>query len=195
MVTTPDTRFSMIGTSLFWGTGGTMRFLLVAWVPVALGVSNIKTPAYLNGTVAVGIVIGAALASKFITLERADRSLPAGVLIGLAVCILAVTTNMPTAYAVMCLIGACGGFFVVPLNALLQERGRETVGSGNAIAVQNLAENSAMLVMIGLYTLAVRAGAPIVGIAGVFGLALAVTIAGLWVHRLRSRGAPAAQTR
>ena len=189
MVKTPDTRFSMVGTSLFWGTGGTMRFLLVAWVPVALGITDIKTPAYLNGTLAVGIVIGAALASKFIKLERADRALPAGVLIGLAVCVLAVTTNMPATYAVMALVGACGGFFVVPLNALLQERGRETVGSGNAIAVQNLAENLAMLLMIGLYTLAVRAGAPIVSIAGLFGFALAAAVAALWLHRVRSRGA------
>jgi LPLT family lysophospholipid transporter-like MFS transporter len=191
MVRTTDTRFSMIGTSLFWGTGGTMRFLLVAWVPVALGIADLETPAYLNGTLAVGIVIGAALASKFITLQRADRVLPAGVLIGLAVCILAMTTNTPAAYAVMGLIGACGGFFVVPLNALLQERGRASVGSGNAIAVQNLAENSAMLVMIGLYTLAVRAGTPIVGIAGLFGVGLAIAVAGLWLHRVRSRGAHA----
>jgi MFS transporter, LPLT family, lysophospholipid transporter len=195
MVKTPDTRFSMIGTSLFWGTGGTMRFLLVAWVPVALGITNMKMPAYFNGALAVGIVIGAALASKFITLERADRALPAGVLIGLAVCILAVTTNIPAAYAVMTLVGTCGGFFVVPLNALLQERGRESVGSGNAIAVQNLAENSAMLLMIGLYTLAVRAGAPIVSIAGLFGVALAVAIGALWAYRARNRGAPAVETR
>jgi LPLT family lysophospholipid transporter-like MFS transporter len=95
---------------------------------------------------------------------------------------------MPAAFAVMALVGACGGFFVVPLNALLQERGRESVGAGHAIAVQNLAENSAMLVMIGLYTLAVRAGTPIVGIAGVFGAGLAVAIGWLWVHRVRSRG-------
>ena len=188
MVKTQDTRFSMIGTSLFWGTGGTMRFLLVAWVPVALGMTDISTPAYLNGTVAVGIVIGAGLASKFIKLERADRALPAGVLIGLSVCFLAVTKNVPTAYVVMALVGACGGFFVVPLNALLQERGRETVGSGNAIAVQNLVENMAMLVMIGLYTLAIRAGAPVVTIAGVFGIALAAAIGALWLYRVRSRG-------
>ena len=188
MVMTPDTRFSMVGTSLFWGTGGTMRFLLVAWVPVALGINDISTPAYLNGTLAVGIVIGAALASKFIKLERADRALPAGVLIGVAVCFLAVTTNAPTTYVVSSLIGACGGFFVVPLNALLQERGRETVGSGNAIAVQNLVENAAMLLMIGLYTLAVRAGAPVVTIAGVFGAGLAAAIGALWLYRVRSRG-------
>jgi LPLT family lysophospholipid transporter-like MFS transporter len=188
MFKTADTRFSMVGTSLFWGTGGTMRFLLVAWVPIALGLKDISTPAYLNGTLAVGIVIGAALASKFIKLERADRALPAGVLIGVAVCFLAVTTNMAVTYAVMALIGACGGFFVVPLNALLQERGREIVGPGNAIAVQNLVENAAMLVMIGLYTLAIREGAPVVTIAGVFGAALAAAIGGLWRYRARSRG-------
>jgi MFS transporter, LPLT family, lysophospholipid transporter len=187
MVKTPDTRFSMIGTSLFWGTGGTMRFLLVAWVPVALGITNNSMPAYLNAMVAVGIVIGAGLAAKFVTLERADRALPAGVLIGVAVCILAVTTNMPAAFAVMSLVGACGGFFVVPLNALLQERGRQSVGAGHAIAVQNLAENLAMLLMIGLYTLAVRAGTPIIGIAAIFGAGLSVAIAALWVHRRRHR--------
>jgi MFS transporter, LPLT family, lysophospholipid transporter len=190
MVKTPDTRFSMIGTSLFWGAGGTLRFLLVAWVPIALGVTNNKMPAFLNAMVAVGIVIGAGLAGKFVTLEKADRALPAGVLIGLAVCILAVTTNMPAAFAVMSLVGACGGFFIVPLNALLQERGRETVGAGHAIAVQNLAENTAMLVMIGLYTWAVRAGTPIIGIAGAFGAGLAIAIAALWAYRLRSRSRP-----
>jgi LPLT family lysophospholipid transporter-like MFS transporter len=187
MTTTEDTRFSMIGTSLFWGAGGTLRFLLVAWVPVALGVANNKMPAFLNAMVAVGIVVGAGLAAKFITLEKADRALPAGVLIGVSVCFLAVTTNIPTAFAVMALVGACGGFFVVPLNALLQERGRETVGAGHAIAVQNLAENSAMLVMIGLYTLTIRARIPVVGIAALFGSGLAITIGALWLHRVRSR--------
>jgi LPLT family lysophospholipid transporter-like MFS transporter len=187
MVRTEDTRFSMIGTSLFWGIAGTMRFLLIAWVPVALGVTNNKMPAFLNAIVAVGIVIGAGLAARFVTLEKADRALPAGVLIGVAVCFLAVTTNMPTAFVVMSLVGACGGFFIVPLNALLQERGRETVGAGHAIAVQNLAENTAMLVMIGLYTLAVRAGTPIVGIAVIFGAGLSVAIGALWLHRMRAR--------
>jgi MFS transporter, LPLT family, lysophospholipid transporter len=190
---TPDTRFSMVGTSLFWGTGATMRFLLVAWVPIALGITTNAMPAYLNGILAVGIVIGAAMAAKFITLERADRALPAGVLIGVAVCILAVTTNTAAAFAVLALVGACGGFFIVPLNALLQERGRQSVGAGHAIAVQNLAENSAMLVMIGLYTLAVRAGAPIFAIAGVFGAALSIAIAALWVHRVRTRGGQVVQ--
>jgi LPLT family lysophospholipid transporter-like MFS transporter len=162
-----------------------LRFLLVAWVPVALVIESNSMPAYLNATVAVGIVVGAALAAKFVSLERADRALPAGVLIGIAVCVLAGTTHLPMAFVVMTALGACGGFFIVPLNALLQERGRESVGAGHAIAVQNLAENGMMLLMIAIYTLAVRAHAPINGIAAAFGAALALSIAGLWVHRAR----------
>jgi len=178
-----DARFSMIGTSVFWGAGTTMRFLLVAWVPVALGIGSNRMPAYLNAAVAVGIVAGAALAAKFVTLEKVDRALPAGVLIGVAVCALSVTTSVPVAFAVMTVVGACGGFFVVPLNALLQERGHESVGAGHAIAVQNLAENTAMLLLLGVYTLAVRAGAPVGATAAGFGAVLSVAIGALWMQR------------
>jgi LPLT family lysophospholipid transporter-like MFS transporter len=179
----PDTRFSMAGTSLFWGAGATLRFLLVAWVPVALGISTNSMPAYLNAVVAVGIVVGAGLAAKFVTLEKADRALPAGVLIGLSVCVLSATTNLRFAFVIMAFVGACGGFFVVPLNALLQERGHASVGAGHAIAVQNLAENGAMLVMLGFYSLVVRAGAPIPAIAAGFGAALALAIGALGLQR------------
>jgi LPLT family lysophospholipid transporter-like MFS transporter len=189
----PDARFSMAGTSLFWGAGATLRFLLVAWVPVALGIASNAMPAYLNATVAVGIVVGAVLAAKYVSLEKADRALPAGVLIGVAVCVIAGTTHLPMAFAVMTALGACGGFFVVPLNALLQDRGHQTVGAGHAVAVQNLAENAAMLLMIGIYMLALRAHAPITAIAAGFGAALSLSIAGLWIHRASSRAAAAAR--
>ncbi len=184
-----ETRFSMIGTSLFWGAGSTMRFLLVAWVPVALGITNNRMPAYLNGAVAVGIVVGAALAARFVTLEKARRALPAGVLIGVAVCAMSFTTNVPAAFLLMAVVGACGGFFVVPLNALLQERGHESVGAGHAIAVQNLAENTAMLVLLGLYTLGERAGAPVTATAAGFGAALSLAIGILWMQ-WRTRASP-----
>jgi MFS transporter, LPLT family, lysophospholipid transporter len=187
LIRNPDTRFSMAGTSLFWGTGTTLRFLLVAWVPIALGNSTNSLPAELNGMSAIGIVVGAALAGKLITLEKADRVLPAGVLIGVAVCILSGTTSLPLAMTIMVLVGACGGFFVVPLNALVQERGHASVGAGHSVAVQNLAENSAMLLMLGLYTVAVRAGIPIVTLAAGFGVILALVMGALCVYRWRNR--------
>jgi LPLT family lysophospholipid transporter-like MFS transporter len=87
----------------------------------------------------------------------------------------------------MTMVGACGGYFIVPLNALLQDRGHRSVGAGHAIAVQNLAENAAMLLMIGLYTLAARAGVAVVHIAAVFGIALSLAVALLWISRVRGR--------
>lgn len=178
-----ETRFSLMGTSLFWGAGVTLRFLLVLWVPHALGITDNATPTYLNAMVAIGIVIGAGAAAKLVTLGNVARCMPAGVLIGVAVAIFAVQQALLPAYALLILIGVLGGFFVVPLNALLQERGKHTVGAGNAIAVQNLGENTAMLLMLGLYSLAVKAGAPVVGIGVGFGVLFALAIGGLWLWR------------
>ncbi|MEN4569584.1 lysophospholipid transporter LplT [Pantoea agglomerans] len=182
-----ETRFSLIGTSLFWGAGVTLRFLLVLWVPVALGISDNTTPTTLNAMVAIGIVIGAAAAAKLVTLETVRRCMPAGVLIGVMVVVFALQHSLLNAYLVLMLIGALGGFFVVPLNALLQARGKESVGSGNAIAVQNLGENSAMLIMLGLYTLAIKAGAPAVATGVGFGVLFALAIALLWLWRPAKR--------
>ena len=175
-----ETRFSLLGTSLFWGAGVTLRFLLVLWVPVALGISDNKTPTTLNAMVAIGIVIGAAAAAKLVTLQTVRRCMPAGVLIGVMVVVFALQQSLLNAYLILMLIGALGGFFVVPLNALLQERGKDTVGSGNAIAVQNLGENTAMLLMLGLYTMAIKLGAPAVATGVGFGAIFAVAIALLW---------------
>ncbi|XES83541.1 lysophospholipid transporter LplT [Franconibacter pulveris] len=178
-----ETRFSLVGTSLFWGAGVTLRFLLVLWVPVALGITDNATPTYLNAMVAIGIVLGAGAAAKLVTLETVSRCMPAGILIGVAVIAFALQQALLPAYLLLMLIGIFGGFFVVPLNALLQERGKRSVGAGNAIAVQNLGENTAMLLMLGLYSLAVKAGAPVVGIGVGFGAIFALAIAGLWFWR------------
>ncbi|MCX3309582.1 lysophospholipid transporter LplT [Pantoea vagans] len=182
-----ETRFSLLGTSLFWGAGVTLRFLLVLWVPVALGINDNTTPTTLNAMVAIGIVIGAAAAAKLVTLETVRRCMPAGVLIGVMVVVFALQHSLMNAYLVLMLIGALGGFFVVPLNALLQARGKESVGSGNAIAVQNLGENSAMLIMLGLYTLAIKAGAPAVATGVGFGALFALAITVLWLWRPAKR--------
>ncbi|HBM0960271.1 lysophospholipid transporter LplT [Enterobacter roggenkampii] len=180
-----ETRFSLMGTSMFWGAGVTLRFLLVLWVPVALGITDNATPTYLNAMVAIGIVVGAGAAAKLVTLETVARCMPAGILIGVVVLIFSLQHALLPAYALLILIGILGGFFVVPLNALLQERGKQTVGAGNAIAVQNLGENLAMLLMLGLYSLAVKVGMPVVGIGVGFGGLFAIAIAALWLWQRR----------
>jgi len=168
-----ETRFSLVGTSLFWGAGVTLRFLLVLWVPVALGITDNTTPTLLNAMVAVGIVLGAGAAARLITLKTVKRCLPAGIGIGVVVTLFT--------------LGVLGGFFVVPLNALLQHLGKKTVGAGNAIAVQNLGENTAMLLMLGLYSLVVMLGAPVIAIGVGFGVIFALAIAGLWLWQIKQQ--------
>ena len=177
----PDTRFSLIGTSLFWGTGSTLRLALFAWVPVALGIANNQMPANLMGVVSVGIVLGAALAGLLVRLENVNRALVGGLLLGPLVMLLAWQASLTPAAVLLAAIGLAGGFFVVPLNALLQERGHRTVGAGHALAVQNLWENLAMLVFVGSYALA--EGLPVVHVVGGFGLAVLVGVTVLAGYR------------
>lgn len=182
-----DTRFSLVGTSLFWGTGTTLRLLLFAWVPVALAIQDNGTPANLMGVVSVGIVIGASLASWLINLNNVNRALMGGLLLGPFVIILAFSHDMVTTVLLLTVIGVCGGVFVVPLNALLQERGHESVGAGHALAVQNLYENGFMLVFIGAYSLAASNGAPVVPTVTAFGVFILTGIAVLTIWRIRKR--------
>lgn len=125
-------------------------------------------------------LVGVGAAAKLVTLETVSRCMPAGILIGVAVIAFAVQQSLLPAFGLLLLLGVCGGFFIVPLNALLQERGKHTVGAGNAIAVQNLGENVAMLLMLGLYSLAVSVGIPPVGVGIGFGAVFALAIAALW---------------
>lgn len=182
-----ESRFSLTGTSLFWGAGVTLRLMLVLWVPSALGITGQTMPTVLNAMVAVGIVAGAGLAARFITLETVRRCMPAGILIGAMVIIFTFQTSVVPTNITLVLLGVFGGLFVVPLNALLQKRGKETVGAGNAIAVQNLGENGAMLIMLGLYSLAVKAGVSVVVIGATFGSLFALAIGGLWLWDIRRK--------
>lgn len=179
-----DARFAVLGTSLFWGSGSTLRFMLVAWVPVALAIQDNQTAATLNGVVAIGIALGAALAAKWVGLKSVNRALIAGLLLGAGVWVFAGTANLYLAIALLVFIGACGGFYVVPLNALLQERGHETVGSGHAIAVQNFSEGIAMLTLVGAFTAARKAELDVIALAQGFGIVILVLMALLTVLRL-----------
>lgn len=154
----PDARFSLLGTSLFWGSGATLRFMLVAWVPVALGIVDNSTAANLSGVVAIGIALGAALAARFITLASVNRVLMFGAICGVLVFALSQASSFYPSVALLIGVGLCGGLFAIPLNALLQEKGHETVGAGHAIAVQNFCENIAMLLMLGAYIVLLRIG-------------------------------------
>jgi LPLT family lysophospholipid transporter-like MFS transporter len=180
-----NARLAVIGTSLFWGAGAALRFLVIAWVPVALHVTNNSLPGFLTGMVAAGIVVGAALAARFVRLQHVNRALPAGILIGVGVCLLPLVSTLPLAFGVMALVGMCSGFFVVPLDALLQREGGGGVGAGSAIAIQNMFENLSMLALVGGYSAAVFFKAPVNDIAFGVGAFIALSMATLTLTRLK----------
>ena len=187
MFKNPDARFSLLGTSVFWGSGTTLRLMLFAWVPAALLITDNQTPANLMGAVSIGIVLGAVGAGLWISLANVNRALLGGLLLGPVILALAFVHDLTLAYALMVAIGICGGSFVVPLNALLQERGHESIGAGNALAVQNFAENIAMLLFVGGYSWATAADVPVVMSIIGFGGVLLLVIGVLAVNRLHFR--------
>ncbi len=181
----PDTRFSLFGTSVFWGSGTTLRLMLFAWVPVALLMTDNQTPANLMGAVSIGIVVGAIAAGLWVSLANVNRSLLGGLLLGPVILALAFVHVLTHAMILMIAVGICGGFFIVPLNALLQERGHETIGAGHALAVQNFVENIAMLLFVGGYSLASAAGVSVkINMIG-FGAVLLVFVSVLAAIRLK----------
>lgn len=175
------TRITLLGTSLFWGAGITLRFLLIDWVPLVLGINDNKTPTILNAIVAIGIVFGAGFAAKFVPLDKTMRCIPAGFMMGLIVISFTLQSSMIVSYCLLILIGILGGFFLVPLNALLQDLGKQSIGAGSAIAVQNFSEYSSMMIMLGFYSIAVACGISTIVIGVAFGILFSIAIILLWI--------------
>jgi phosphatidylglycerophosphate synthase len=126
------------------------------------------------GVVALGMAVGAVLASSLVSLRMSTKVLPVGILMGLAFFCMPFVTNYKIAIVMLIIIGACGGFFVVPMNALLQHRGHVLMGAGHSISVQNFNENLSILLMNALYAYLIFVHLPINAILVFFGLLVAV---------------------
>ncbi|MBS3965486.1 MAG: lysophospholipid transporter LplT [Methylomonas sp.] len=153
-LTMPRARFAILGASLFWAAAAAVRVILIAWASQILLLHNASDIANLTLFLAIGIIIGAALVPKLIPLEHLLRvRIPACVMGGLIVA-LGFTSDVGSARVVLLLMGIAGGIFIVPVNATLQEIGKQSIGSGGAVAMQNFFQNVAMLLSVGAYTLA-----------------------------------------
>src|SRR3989338_3856684 len=175
----PLGQVSLAVTTLFWGAGAALRLLVLAWAAVALHY-DIGEAAKLTAWVAVGIAIGSVLAAKFIKLEHSVKGLPVGIAMGIAVLMMIPVTNSTLAILLLIAIGAMGGYFVVPMNALLQHRGHLLMGAGRSIAVQNFNENLSIFAMLGLYAVMQKLDFSIYIILMVFGLLLSGIMTALY---------------
>ncbi len=178
-------------TTLFWGAGATLRLLVLAWAAAALHY-DMGQAAKLTAWVAVGIAIGSVLAARYVKLEHSVKVLPVGVAMGFAVLAMIPVTSPLLAILLLVAIGAMGGYFVVPMNALLQHRGHLLMGAGSSIAVQNFNENLSIFAMLSLYALMEKLELGIYAIILAFGLLLSGTMAVLCKkHRYDQSGGKA----
>jgi LPLT family lysophospholipid transporter-like MFS transporter len=175
----PLGQVSLAVTTLFWGVGATLRLLLLAWAALALHF-DISAGAQLTAWFAIGIALGAVLAARFVRLEHSVKVLPVGIAMGLMVLLMIPITNSTLATLLLIALGAMGGYFVVPMNALLQHRGHLLMGSGSSIAVQNFNENLSIFAMLGLYAAMQSMHLSLYLIILVFGLLLAGSMAALY---------------
>jgi MFS transporter, LPLT family, lysophospholipid transporter len=162
-------QISLAVTTLFWGAGATLQFIVIKWSEVALGL-NLSQSSMLQGVVAFGVAAGAIAAARFITLRKSVRVIPLGIAMGIIVLFMNFVHEMWLAVMLLIVIGALSGFFVVPMNALLQHRGHILMGAGHSIAVQNFNENLSILIMTGLYYLMIRLDMSIYWVVTLFGL-------------------------
>jgi MFS transporter, LPLT family, lysophospholipid transporter len=174
-------QISLAVTTLFWGAGATLQFIVLKWAEKQLYLP-LSQSAILQGIVAVGIALGAVLAARLVPLNKSLNVLPVGVAMGFVVICLNFVTWMPLVYLLLILVGALAGFFVVPMNALLQHRGHVLLSAGHSIAVQNFNENLNILLMLALYAFMIRANIDIRVIIVMFGLFVSFTM--LMVIRL-----------
>ncbi len=175
----PLGQVSLAVTTLFWGAGATLRLLVLSWATVVLHL-EMGSAAKLTAWVAVGIAIGAALAAKLVKLEHSVKVLPVGIGMGIVVLTMIPVTNPTLAIVLLIAIGAMGGYFVVPMNALLQHRGHLLMGAGSSIAVQNFNENLSIFAMLALYALMEKMELSIYLVILVFGLLLSGIMAVLY---------------
>lgn len=180
---------SLAVTTLFWGVGATLQFMVLRWAQECLGLT-LSQAAYLQAAVALGVVMGAALAGHLVPLSRAPAVMVAGLGLGLLLPVLAGVQTLPWALALLLLAGALGGFMVVPLNALLQHRGFVLLSAGRSVAVQGFNENLGILVMLSLYAALLAAEMSIASLMWGLGFIIMAAI-GLLMWRFRSAAPPA----
>ncbi len=182
-------QISLATTTLFWGAGATLQFIVIDWAASHL-CYNLSRASYLQGVVAIGTALGAVAAARFISLKNAVKVLPLGIAMGLGIIVMIYVQRLETSVLLMTLVGALAGFFLVPMNAVLQHRGHVLMGAGHSIAVQNFNENIGILLMLSMYAILVFAGLSTNEVIVLFGVFVAATMGlVMWRHRINlSRG-------
>jgi MFS transporter, LPLT family, lysophospholipid transporter len=162
-------------TTLFWGAGATLQFIVLKWAESSLHMTTYNAP-ILQGITALGVALGAIGAARFVPLKKSLTVMPLGMIMGMVVISMTMVHTVWLAYLLLMIIGALSGYFVVPMNALLQHRGHVLLSAGHSIAVQNFNENLSVLTMLVLYALMIMLNLPTNLVIVLFGLFVSGTM-------------------
>ncbi|TDR32223.1 lysophospholipid transporter LplT [Hydromonas duriensis] len=143
-------QISLAITTLLWGVAAVMQFIILDWAQADLG-KTLEEASAMQAFVGVGSTIGAILAARFVAMRRATSVIPLGMFLGITLVSLLWIRSVWIAFPLMIGIGALAGFFLVPMNAMLQHRGYVLLSAGHSIAVQNFNENLSILLMLSIY--------------------------------------------
>ncbi len=177
---------SMLVTTLLWGVGATLQLIVLRWANEFLGLP-LEQAAYLQGITAVGVIAGAIMASRFVTLAEAASLLPLGIVIGLLIPVMLAVNSVLLASILLITVGALAGYFVVPMNALLQHRGCNLLTAGRSIAVQGFNENAGMLVMLAIYAAATSTEVSLDTLIWCFAAIVTLGMAAIYLMQQRMR--------
>jgi len=147
----PVGKLSLAVTTLFWGIGAVVQFAVLLWAKEALNMP-LEQASLLQAVVAFGVIFGAGMAGHYVALQNAYKVLPLGLWLGLSLPALAFSTSLWIAIPLMLITGFAGGMLMVPMNAVLQNRGYTLLTAGRSIAVQGFNENASVMVMLGVYS-------------------------------------------
>lgn len=172
-------QISLATTTLFWGASANLRYLVLAWAGAALAYDTPRATVLLL-LVGLGTAAGAVVASMTVRLVSATNVILLGAALGAAVIAINGMHSVWIAGPFLIVLGAIGGFMVVPMNALLQHRGHNLMGSGRSIAVQNFNEQAAILGLGAFYSALTRGGLSVFVSIGVFGALVAFASWLIW---------------
>lgn len=141
---------SIVGLSVFWAISQVLLAAFPAFAKETLGITNTVVIQGAMACAGIGIILGSVIAGRVSRSHIETGLIPIGAL-GIAAALF-LLPGLPSAWAHAAnffALGLLGGFFLVPLNALIQFNAGEQ-GLGRTLAASNFIQNLVMLGFLGL---------------------------------------------
>ena len=168
-------RFALGVTSVFWACAAVLQFLMIDWARKSLGLP-LAGAALLPAVLALGMVGGALGAGHAHTAASRGAVVLRGCLLGGGILAMTQVGSVWAASVLLLATGVLAGALLVPMNAVLQQRGARLMRPGVSVAVQNFLENGLSVGFLALYGVGVALGAPLDATIYVLGAATIVLV-------------------